>query len=156
MQAGPFTSSELRAAAAEMQAETQADGEVSTAVQPSHHAQGNKLYLATHQPAFERALLLAVGPHVETRPRTAGLGTLCLLARLGCLDRNDYGCGPIRLAWRPLVMATYALYLRPTVFLYQVKQIAKERTPFPISRLGELLLLQSSEADSQVLLLSSS
>lgn len=50
-------------------------------------------------------------------------------------------------------MATYALYLRPTVFLYQVKQIAKERTPFPISRLGELLLLQSSEADSQVLLL---
>ena len=53
-------------------------------------------------------------------------------------------------------MATYALYLRPTVFLYQVKQIAKERTPFPISRLGELLLLQSSEADSQVLLLSSS
>ena len=38
-------------------------------------------------------------------------------------------------------------------FLYQVKQIAKERTPFPISRLGELLLLQSSEADSQVLLL---
>lgn len=82
MQAGPFTSSELRAAAAEMQAETQADGEVSTAVQPSHHAQGNKLYLATHQPAFERALLLAVGPHVETRPRTAGLGTLCLLARL--------------------------------------------------------------------------
>ena len=75
MQAGPFTSSELRAAAAEMQAETQADGEVSTAVQPSHHAQGNKLYLATHQPAFERALLLAVGPHVETRPRTAGLAS---------------------------------------------------------------------------------
>ena len=82
MQAGPFTSSELRAAAAEMQAETQADGEVGTAAQPSHHAQGSKSYLATHQPAVERALLLAVWPHVETRPRTGGLGTLCFLARL--------------------------------------------------------------------------
>ena len=82
MQAGPFTSSELRAAAAEMQAETQADGEVGTAAQPSHHAQGSKSYLATHQPAVERALLLAVWPHVETRPRTGGHGTLCLLARL--------------------------------------------------------------------------
>ena len=65
-----------------------------------------------------------------------------------------------RLAWRPLVilwscyvcpiLTTYGL---PIPILYQVKQIAKERTPFPISRLGELLLLQSSEAASQVLLL---
>ena len=47
--------------------------------------------------------------------------------------------------WRPTDFLYY--------FLYQVKQIAKERTPFPISRLGELLLLQSSKADSQVLYL---
>ena len=85
MQAGPFTPSELQAAAAEMQAElkaevkaeveaavqgeaqaeVQADG-VGTAAQPSLHpaqSEGSKLYLAVHQPAFERALLLAVRPH---------------------------------------------------------------------------------------------
>ena len=62
MQAGPFTPSELQAAAAEMQAEV----EVGTAAQPSLHpaqSEGSKLYLAAHQPAFERALLLAVRPH---------------------------------------------------------------------------------------------
>ena len=82
MQAGPFTSSELRAAAAEMQAETQADGEVGTAAEPSHHAQGSKSYLATHQPAVERALLLAVWPHVGRVPVPVASERFGLLARL--------------------------------------------------------------------------
>ena len=58
-------------AQAEVQVEVQADG-VGTAAQPSLHpaqSEGSKLYLAAHQPAFERALLLAVRPHVETRSR---------------------------------------------------------------------------------------
>ena len=52
-------------AQAEVQVEVQADG-VGTAAQPSLHpaqSEGSKLYLAAHQPAFERALLLAVRPH---------------------------------------------------------------------------------------------
>ena len=79
-----------------------------------------------------------------------------MLASPAAWTEDYYGCGLAAGLFSPCLAAFGHGYVCPTYdlryFLYQVKQIAKERTPFPISRLGELLLLQSSKAASQVLL----
>lgn len=87
-----------------------------------------------------------------------------MLASPAAWTEDYYGCGLAAGLFSPCLAALVMAYVCPTYellrgcgdlryFLYQVKQIAKERTPFPISRLGELLLLQSSKAASQVLYL---